>query len=309
MSDYSDYSSDGTPEDENGEELSISMDTAINTTLLDATTGRAIQDKSISIESALESRKNKSKEELLAETKTALSKISEAAPEGSAEAFLRDYFAERQWENPDGVAPNLDSESDDLEEIDEGLEFERRYNFRHEEEGSDIIPTNPRRIEGEERVRETSRKRKRREEKEESQIEEAEVNRRLDEIDEKYRLIAEANSGKLTNEQLHEWVEETSTVLLEGQGDPFPYVEVGTKDGLEKSLRILEGGDEEEEAGERRRRPKSRGENRRGKEFRGGGRGRGRDGGFRGRGRDFGSRGGRGRGFGSRGRGFGRGGH
>jgi hypothetical protein len=260
-------------EDDCAEDLTVGLDSAINKTLLEGAS-----DQSISIESALKAQKNKSTEELLAQTEDALAKIAAASPEDATDSFLRDFFAKRKWENKGAQTIKVEDHSDDMEEIDEGLEFEKRYNFRnekkksddaesrpafrHEEEGSSVIQTNPRRVEGEERVKESARKRKRREHKEEDRVHAEEYDRRLDEIDEKYRKLAEANGGKLTDEQLHEWVEESSTVILEDQGEAFPYVESAVDGGIEKAVKILDGPEEEEEEIEEKEEKKEKRERR-----------------------------------------------
>jgi hypothetical protein len=206
-----------------------------------------------------------------------------------ANAFLKDFFANRKWVQHQKSAP-LKSDSDDLEEIDDALEFEKRYNFRHQEPGSTVIESHPRRVEGESRESETARHRKRREQAETGREQTEENQTRLQEIDSRYRILAGENGGHLTSEQLKAWVDEVCNIEIPTQEERFEYTEVAANGGIEKSVRILEGPDEEEgtpdDEGEQDQTPVHR-------RFRGGfrggfrerGRGRGRFRGTRGNGR------------------------
>lgn len=245
MSDYSSSSS----EDENASDLSLETDRAINVTLMKAITGEAITDKTISISNEL---KSGDKKQLQEENSEALKKLSANDPEDPTDAFLSKYFTERKWESKNqSVKKEEQTPDEDIEEIDSGLEFEKRYNFRnynHQKDGfKPFVESNPRFIEGSERESENARKRKRKKEAEEKEAKMEQYNKELDEIDEKYKKLAEANGGKLTNEQLSAYVDETSKVYLANQETAFPYVEVKSEGGIEKSLKILEEEDEEDE--------------------------------------------------------------
>ena len=270
---YSDSS-----EDDNATELTLEADAAINKTLLQAVTGAALADPNVSITTELEGLRTKQASEVQQENEEALEKISAADPKDPTDAFLKDFFAKRRWEGQGEV--KIDDDSDDLESIDEALEFEEMANqnvasYRHLEAGGTEIASNPRRVAGEQREKETARHRKRREESEQARIKEEEIQRRLDEVDEKFKAIAEANGGKLTKEQLSEYTDAVAAVMVDGE-EPFQYNEVEAEGGMEKAIRIWEGADEEEDEGERRRhhhRGRGRGFGRGGP--RRGGRGRG----------------------------------
>lgn len=245
----SDYSSSSSSEDENASDLSLETDRAINVTLMKAVTGEAISDKSISISNEL---KNGDKKQIQEENREALQKLSANDPTDETDAFLSKYFTERKWESKNqSIKKEEQTPDEDIEEIDSGLEFEKRYNFRnynHQKEGfKPFVETNPRFIEGSERENENSRKRKRKKEAEEKEAEIEQFNKEMDEIDEKYRKLAEANGGKLTNEQLSAYVDETSKVYLAKQKSAFPYMEVNSEGGIEKSLKILEEEDQEDD--------------------------------------------------------------
>ena len=287
-----------TTEDDNASELTLETDAAINKTLAQAVTGAALSDPKVSISSELEGLRNKEKAELQQENEDALTKISAADPEDPTDAFLKDFFAKRRWEGK--AEAKLDEYSDDIESIDDALEFEEMVNqqganYRHLEEGGTEITSNPRRVAGEHRDHETARQRKRREESEKARAREEEIQKKLDAVDEKFKAIAEANGGRLTNEQLKEYNYAVADIVLEGE-EPFEYHEVAPEGGMERAVKILEGPDDEEddeaeeEGEEGHHRP-----HRDHRDHRGRGRGRGR-GGFRGRG----GRGGRGRGGDSR---------
>ncbi|KAH0789506.1 hypothetical protein GPJ56_006586 [Histomonas meleagridis] len=241
--------SDSSSEDDSAHELSIEADRAINVALMKAITGNA-KDDEVSVESEL---KEGDKEKLTKENKDALEKISAADPQDETDKFLSKFFSERKWEGKGNAETDEVSPDEDLEDIDSGLEFEKRYNFRHEQKGFSLIQSNPRRVEGEERNTETARKRKRRREAEESAKEREALEQQLDEIDKKYAKLAEENGGHLTSEQLSAYADETSKIYLIQQKGAFPYVEVEADGSIEKSLKILndedtenkEGGDEE----------------------------------------------------------------
>lgn len=247
MSEYSDYDESS---DENARELTVEADCAINKALAKTVTGEALKNEKISIDSEfVESHNEEDKSKLLNESAEALKAIASADPKDDTDAFLRDYFSRRKWEEKQ-KKPSADElkADDDLDEIDEGLEFEERYNFRHEEKDFDIIPSNPRFVEGEDRVKESNRHKKRREAAEKSKELEEQYKKRLDEIDEKYKKIAEENGGRLSKEQLHQYTNECADVLLEEQEGVFNYSEVKTDGGIEKSIRILDDENDEEES-------------------------------------------------------------
>jgi hypothetical protein len=208
-------------------------------------------------------------------------------PSDPADAFLKDFFAKRKWVQQ-RKSVSLKSDSDDIEDIDDALEFEKRYNFRHQEPGSSVIESHPRRVEGESRDSETGRHRRRRAEAELEREKTEATQQQLDAIDEKYRLLAEANGGRLTPEQLSQWTDEVSALIIEDQGGKFEYTEIARDGGIERSIKILDGPDEEdspadaEEEDKRRQPQRSRGgyRTRGGFRARGGGRGgpRGRGG-------------------------------
>ncbi|OHT10960.1 hypothetical protein TRFO_19532 [Tritrichomonas foetus] len=306
-SEYSDSSSD-----ELGEELSIEKDLAINVALSKVTTGEAIKNEEISIDSVLAAESSKDKDKLLEDNRKTLGQISAADPNDETDAFLLKYFGERKWEEKARKPTKEEIEADDdIEEVDQEIEFEEHYNFHHQEKGFETIPTNPRFVEGEDRVKESSRHKKRREAAEKAKISEEEYQKKLDEIDEKYKAIAEKNNGRLTNEQLHQYTEEYSVILLEQQDGVFNYLESSNNGGMEKSIKILDAeydGEEEEgsEEGSENDDGENKGEKRKKLNNRGRGGFRGKRGGGNFRGRGGFNRGGPRGGFGGRG---GRGGH
>ena len=240
MSDYDSSS------DDLAEELSLEKDAAINMALAKVATGEAINNEEISIDSEM-AHESKNKAELIEQNNEALVKIVGSDPKDETDAFLKDFFANRKWEEKSKKPTKEEQEADDdLEEIDQGLEFEKRYNFRHEEKGFNVIPSNPRYVEGEDRVKETNRQKKRKEKAEKSRINEEEFQKKLDEIDEKYKAIADQNNGRLTDEQLHQYTDEYSKVLLEQQDGVFQYTETNADGGIEKSINILNANDDEE---------------------------------------------------------------
>mmetsp|Transcript_26745 Transcript_26745/g.87736 ORF Transcript_26745/g.87736 Transcript_26745/m.87736 type:complete len:677 (+) Transcript_26745:41-2071(+) len=143
---------------------------------------------------------------------------SEAAPPphlvesalGQEEAFLRDYIANRRWEEDDGargeeadfgrvVAGGGDEDdSEDEEELEKAEQFESMYNFRFEEPGGTALVSHPRVIEDSVRRDPDKRKRKRQEKsvriEEERQRLQEEVKRlknlKRDEISSKLKKIA-----------------------------------------------------------------------------------------------------------------------
>lgn len=245
MSDY-EYSDESS--DEIAKELSVEQDRAINIALAKVTTGEAINNEDISIDSEYKESHNKEeKSKLLNENKEALKTIVSADPKDETDAFLLEYFSSRKWEekqkNPSTEELKAD---DDLEEIDDALEFEERYNFRHQEENFFEIQRNPRHIDGLERNKETKRHKKRQEAHEKEKEQDELYNKQLDEIDEKYKKIAEENDGRLSPEQLRQYTNECADVLLQMQGgDPFQYKEEKKEGGFKKSVLILEGEEEE----------------------------------------------------------------
>jgi hypothetical protein len=275
MSDYDDDRVDSGSEDDIASELTLEREKAIDAAIRQA-----------ALDSATRSSANPASPDQSTKSKRPPPQAPKSTDEDNpGDLFLREFFTKRLWATKPETIPSVDSS--DIEQVDEGLEFEERYNFRHQEPDSTVIPRNPRHVEGEEREVESGRRRRRREEHEQTQAEKEELERRYAEIDDRYRLIAQENGGVLTREQRSAWVDEIAAVQVEEQGGLFPYTQGSSKGGLEKSLRILEGGDDEESSdneddGDRGRfggRERGGGRGRGG--FRGGQRGRG---GFRGRG-------------------------
>lgn len=212
-------------------------------------TGEALKNEEISVESEyIESHNKEEKLKLLEESKEALESIASADPKDATDAFLLDYFSSRKWEEKQKKpsAEELKAD-DDLEDIDDAIEFEERYNFRHEEVDFDKISRAPRYVPGEDRVRGSKRKQKRQEEAIKAKELEEQYQKRLDEIDEKYKKIAEKNNGRLTKEQLHQYTNECADVLLEEQEMPFNYTEGKPEGGIEKAINIMKADDDDEE--------------------------------------------------------------
>ena len=151
--------------------------------------------------------------------------------------FLTNYLEKELWNKNDIKNENID-ESDDLDHTENSVAFEKKYNFRFEEKGSDKIESHPRKIEGEQRINENSRKRKRKEDQEEKNENLLLEQKLLDEIDEKYKKIFE-EKGQLTDQDLSNYNNEISDIILKNQDGIFPYIEVPKEGGIEKSIRLL----------------------------------------------------------------------
>lgn len=245
-SSYSDYSDQPDQnEDSSADELTPRLENAIDTTILKALKG---EKTSINDELANLKKENLTPEQQLQKSKEALENMTNIDPNDETEVYLKDFFTKQLWKAKEKKEIQInEEEDDDLEEIDSGLEFEKRYNFRHEEKYATVIESHPRYVDGEDRENITARKRKRQQEHAEKEIQDKEIQDRLDAIDEKYRLIYEQNGNKFTDEQFAAWAEETSAVYIEQQGGAFPYVETEVDGGLEKAVKILEGDDDEKE--------------------------------------------------------------
>ncbi|KAK8891237.1 hypothetical protein M9Y10_028444 [Tritrichomonas musculus] len=253
MSEYSEYEEESS--DENGEELTIEEERAIDVALAKAIKGDGFNNEDISVTNEyVESHNKEDKTRLLNESVEALKEIASHDPKDETNAFLLDYFSQRKWDKKQKKPTKEELDADnDLDDVVEAFTVEENYNFRHEEQNFDIIPSNPRFVEGEDRNRETNRQRKRREAAEQARENTELIEKKLDEIDQKYEKIAKENeNGKLTNEQLHQYADEYSAVLREEQGGAFNYTEVKTDGGIEKSIKILEDdNDNEEDANDR----------------------------------------------------------
>lgn len=175
-----------------------------------------------------------------------MSEIRGDQPVDDVDKYLDGYFKNEKWKG-NAPVPNVDGSSDDLDEVIESSKTEENYNFRFEEPGADKIETHPRKVKGESREEMSARKRKRLEKKEEKDQQNAEIEKLIEEIDEKYHQIYINNGNKLTNEQLTAYNNEIADVIVKAQGERFNYVEVAKDGGLERSLKILEENIEEEE--------------------------------------------------------------
>lgn len=182
----------------------------------------------------------------LKDTDSKLAEIRGDQPIDEVDKYLDNYFKNESWKGNTPV-PNVDESSDDLQDVIESSKTEENYNFRYEEPGADKIESHPRKVEGESREEISARKRKRMEAKEEKDQMNAEVEKAIEEIDEKYHQIYIKNGNKLTNEQLTAYNNKIADVIVKSQGEKFQYVEVAKDGGLEKSIKLLEEDMEEEE--------------------------------------------------------------
>lgn len=92
------------------------------------------------------------------------------------EAFLEHYLSSEGWKDKRAAIPHYDEivnddDDDSADELEKAEEFEHKYNFRFEEEGSGVIQTHARRIDDSMRREDDSRKRKRAERKERKALE------------------------------------------------------------------------------------------------------------------------------------------
>lgn len=143
--------------------------------------------------------------------------------------FLRDYILKQGWKDESapkqGKAPSykeiVASESSE-DELEKAEEFERKYNFRFEEEGGDQIMSYPRDISTSVRKqddrRKTERERKEERKEQERKQKEEEIKRlknlKREEIMNKLRQIQEASGTNLKN---------IEALDLEGEFDPETY--------------------------------------------------------------------------------------
>jgi protein KRI1 len=103
---------------------------------------------------------------LEAEGRERVSEFLESRPEDSAEAFLKAYMLTRKWEEDedDDDAAGDDAEEEegeDADALDAQDAYEKRFNFRFEEEGGTEIVGHPRTIEESVRRKESKRKEQR----------------------------------------------------------------------------------------------------------------------------------------------------
>ena len=140
------------------------------------------------------------------------------------EKFLKDFLTNQRWKERASIqgGANDDSEAD----VEKADEFERRYNFRFEEEGADVVVGHARGIaEDSVRNRDDKRKRKRIEVKErkeeEKKAKEEELKRlknlKKQEISRRLKLISEVTGSTITGSGI-----DTSkmTNLLDTEFDP-----------------------------------------------------------------------------------------
>lgn len=216
--------------------------------------------------------------QVLSDTDQLTGGVTITDPKDETDRFLMSYFSQKRWEQkPKKPTEKEIEEDDDLDEIYEQNNFEEHYNlYHHQEENFHKLQSNPRSVEGESRVREKSRKRKRHEEALKAKEREESFNKKLDEIDEKFKAFAEANNGQLTDEQLQEYTDAYANVLLEEQEDKFEYTQNDSEINMKASLKILDEEDNGEEESEEDEVPQRKDHNshQRGREFHGHGRGR-----------------------------------
>ena len=208
-------------EDDIGTELTPEHDLSINLTL--DKTVNSHQNTSIreELKTILESKKNE--EEILNENEKILENISK--DEDEVDKYLRDYFGKRRFSKLSKITKQ-DYSSDDIDDLDEALEFEENFNNRFDAalQDSDDVQTHPRRLNSKEM--ESARRRKRRIRREQEQKVDNETQSQFEAIDEKYKQIALANNGHLTNEQLSAWADEVAQIEIGLQGGTFQYHEV-----------------------------------------------------------------------------------
>ena len=139
------------------------------------------------------------------------------------EKFLKDFLTNQRWKERASIQGGNDDSEDEVEKADE---FERRYNFRFEEEGADVVVGHARGIaEDSVRNKDDKRKRKRLEVKErkeeEKKAKEEELKRlknlKKQEISRRLKLISEVTGSAITGSGI-----DTSkmTNLLDTEFDP-----------------------------------------------------------------------------------------
>ena len=208
-------------EDEIGAELTPELDLSVNRTV-DLLIN---ENKKTSYQEELQNIKNdqQSQEGIMNENEKVLDKLSKE--EDETDKFLKEYFGKRVFSKISEITLK-DNSSDDIDDFDEALEFEENFNMRYDgtkDLDNEDVQTHPRFVGTEE---ESARRRKRRIRREQEQQIDNETQKQFDAIEEKYKQIALANNGHLTNEQLSQWADEVAEIELRLQGGAFEYHEV-----------------------------------------------------------------------------------